>query len=165
MITSISLKLTITFFYLSGEDFSGCRKNSASPRAHTIELILANSNALYLSAKSESEASDWLQCFCKIISLGVKTHMPSQNRYIYINIYIKYLLFVCFFFFFGMKNYDTNATEHSCLPCCSIVTSTKVYFCHEDFNSAFYRLLDSINLQDIDRISFDNLNPYYCILV
>jgi hypothetical protein len=58
----------------SGEDFSGCRRNTASSRAHTIELILSNSSALYLSAKSDAEASDWLQCFCKVISLGVSDY-------------------------------------------------------------------------------------------
>lgn len=116
---------------LNGEDFSGCRKNNNSPKANTIELILSNSNILYLVSKTESEASDWLQCFCKIISLG---------------------------------NYHTDVPSHSCLPCCSIITNSRIYFCHEDLNSGFYRLLESIKLQEINRISFDNYNPYYCIL-
>lgn len=55
----------------SGEDFSGCRRNTSSSRPNTIELILSNSDILYLSAKTESEATDWLQAFCKVISLGV----------------------------------------------------------------------------------------------
>lgn len=116
---------------LNGEDFSGCRKSTNSTRPYAIELILSNSNRLYLAAKNEAEASDWLQCFCKIISLG---------------------------------NYHTDVPSHSCLPCCSVLTTNKLYFCHEDLQSGFYRLLEPIKLQEINRISFDTECTYFCIL-
>jgi pleckstrin family protein M 2 len=116
---------------LNGEDFSGCRKYTKSSKLHTIELILSDSHVLYLSAKTEAEASDWLQCFCKIISLG---------------------------------NLHTDVPTNTCLPCCSITTNNKLYFCHEDLNTGFYRLLETIKMQEINRISFDNENPFYCIL-
>lgn len=58
-------------FLLSGEDFSGCRRNQSTSRPNTIELILSDSNVLYLSAKNEVESTEWLQAFCKVISLGV----------------------------------------------------------------------------------------------
>ncbi|CAF0978825.1 unnamed protein product [Brachionus calyciflorus] len=116
---------------LDGEDFSGCRKNNKLSRPNTIELIFSNSH-FYLSAKNEEDASDWLQSFCKIISLG---------------------------------NFQTtDVPTLSSLPCCSVVTNNKLYFCHEDLVTSFYRLLESIKLTEINRISFDNDNPYYCIL-
>lgn len=116
---------------LNGEDFEGCRRNTTLQRANTIELILSNSNAVYLSAQSKSEASDWLQCFCKVISLG---------------------------------NLHSDDNSNSCLPCCSIITPNRCYFCHEDLNTGFYRLLEVVRMQEISRISFDNENPYFCIL-
>ncbi|RNA31491.1 pleckstrin homology domain-containing family M member [Brachionus plicatilis] len=116
---------------LDGEEFSGCRKYNKMSRPHTIELIFANSH-LYLSAKNEEEASDWIQSFCKIISLG---------------------------------NYQsTDVPTLSCLPCCAVTTSKKLYFCHEDLVTGFYRLLETIKLEEINRVSFDNDNPFYCIL-
>ena len=54
---------------------------------------------------------------------------------------------------------------YSCVPCCTVITMNKIYFCHEDLNSGFYRLLEAIKLQEINRISFDNDQPYFCILV
>ena len=66
------------FFFKS--DFSGCRKSSNSSRSYTIELILSNSTTLYLAAKSEAEASEWLQSFCKTISLGVSYNKTKQKK-------------------------------------------------------------------------------------
>jgi hypothetical protein len=65
-------------FKCSGEDFAGCRRNATSSKPNTIELILSNSNTIYLSSKTATEASDWLQCLCKIISLGVSNRISNK---------------------------------------------------------------------------------------
>lgn len=80
------------FFFVinSGEDFAGCRRSQNSAKPNTIELILSNANKLYLSAKNETDASDWLQCFCKIISLGVSL----INKYTLHICIINYISFI-----------------------------------------------------------------------
>jgi hypothetical protein len=61
----------IQVYKINGEEFSGCRKSKISLKTNTIELILTKGTSMHFATKNQNEANDWLQCFCKIISLGV----------------------------------------------------------------------------------------------
>jgi hypothetical protein len=63
------------------------------------------------------------------------------------------------------QNFNTDVAINSCLPCCSKITNQKIYYCHEDLSTNFYRLLDVIKLQDIVKISYDETCQYFCIIV
>ncbi len=60
---------------------------------------------------------------------------------------------------------NADASLQTCLPCSCILTANMLYTCHEDLSTNFYRLLDSINLQEITSISIDRDCACYCIIV
>ena len=52
-----------------------------------------------------------------------------------------------------------------CLPCCCVLTTSKVLMCHEDVQTNFVRTLGSANVTDTTAILVDSGAPHYCVLV
>ena len=52
-----------------------------------------------------------------------------------------------------------------CLPCCCVLTTSKILMCHEDVQTNFVRTLGSANVTDTTSILVDSGTPYYCVLV
>ncbi|XP_062590426.1 pleckstrin homology domain-containing family M member 2-like [Saccostrea cucullata] len=52
----------------------------------------------------------------------------------------------------------------SCLPCCAILTSNKLFLFHEDLQISFFRTLGSANIADIVCVLIDPAVNTYCIL-
>ncbi|XP_061197272.1 pleckstrin homology domain-containing family M member 2-like [Saccostrea echinata] len=52
----------------------------------------------------------------------------------------------------------------SCLPCCAILTSNKLFLFHEDLQISFFRTLGSANIADIVCLLVDPALNTYCIL-
>ncbi|XP_029433737.1 pleckstrin homology domain-containing family M member 2 [Rhinatrema bivittatum] len=50
-----------------------------------------------------------------------------------------------------------------CLPCCLVITENKVFTCHEDCQTSFFRLLGSSELADLTSVSTETAKEY-CIL-
>ncbi|XP_066297276.1 pleckstrin homology domain-containing family M member 2-like [Branchiostoma lanceolatum] len=52
----------------------------------------------------------------------------------------------------------------SVVPCCLALTSLKLFACHEDCQTSFFRSLGSVGLKDISGLSVDEEIDYYCIV-
>lgn len=57
-----------------------------------------------------------------------------------------------------------EASKPSCLPCCAILTSTKLFMFHEDLQISFFRTLGSANIADVICVLVDPAINTYCIL-
>lgn len=51
-----------------------------------------------------------------------------------------------------------------CIPCCLVITEDRLFTCHEDCQTSFFRSLGTARLADISAISTE-LGKEYCILV
>lgn len=57
-----------------------------------------------------------------------------------------------------------EASKPSCLPCCAILTSTKLFIFHEDLQISFFRTLGSANIADVICVLVDPSINTFCIL-
>ncbi|XP_048772912.1 uncharacterized protein LOC125678468 isoform X2 [Ostrea edulis] len=57
-----------------------------------------------------------------------------------------------------------EVSKPSCLPCCAILTSAKLFLFHEDLQISFFRTLGSANIADIICVLVDPTINTYCIL-
>lgn len=51
-----------------------------------------------------------------------------------------------------------------CIPCCLVITEDRLFTCHEDCQTSFFRSLGTARLADISAISTE-LGKEYCVLV
>lgn len=51
-----------------------------------------------------------------------------------------------------------------CIPCCLVITGDRLFTCHEDCQTSFFRSLGTARLADIAAISTE-LGKEYCVLV
>lgn len=51
-----------------------------------------------------------------------------------------------------------------CIPCCLVITEDRLFTCHEDCQTSFFRSLGTARLADITAISTE-LGKEYCVLV
>lgn len=51
-----------------------------------------------------------------------------------------------------------------CIPCCLVIADEKVFTCHEDCQTSFFRSLGTVELTDVAAISTE-AGKEYCIIV
>ncbi|XP_077167728.1 pleckstrin homology domain-containing family M member 2 isoform X2 [Paroedura picta] len=51
-----------------------------------------------------------------------------------------------------------------CVPCCLVLTEQKVFTCHEDCQTSFFRSLATVELADVAAVSVEPGHGEYCIL-
>lgn len=66
-------------FPLSCEQCSGCRRVPQGERNHCVEVLLADGSSLQLSASSEAESLEWLQCLCQAVAQGMQVRLYKSH--------------------------------------------------------------------------------------
>nr|XP_010955798.1 pleckstrin homology domain-containing family M member 2 [Camelus bactrianus] len=56
-----------------------------------------------------------------------------------------------------------GVTPSPCIPCCLVITDDRLFTCHEDCQTSFFRSLGTTKLADISAVSTD-LGKEYCVL-
>lgn len=104
--------------------------------------------------------ADWMQHLCQAVSKGVSSsalhdppapfaaaavpadpHIPSYPHVI-----------------------PQGVAPSPCIPCCLVVTADRLFTCHEDCQTSFFRSLGTAKLADISAVSADP-GREYCVLV
>lgn len=57
-----------------------------------------------------------------------------------------------------------GVTPSPCIPCCLVITNDRLFTCHEDCQTSFFRSLGLAKLADISAVSTE-LGKEYCVLV
>lgn len=55
-------------------------------------------------------------------------------------------------------------TPSPCIPCCLVITDDRLFTCHEDCQTSFFRSLGTARLADISAVSTEP-GKEYCVLV
>lgn len=55
-------------------------------------------------------------------------------------------------------------TPSPCIPCCLVITDDRLFTCHEDCQTSFFRSLGTAELADISAVSTEP-DREYCVLV
>ncbi|XP_013395304.1 pleckstrin homology domain-containing family M member 2-like isoform X1 [Lingula anatina] len=121
---------------LGGEDCCGCRRAHVSDRENCFEIILSDNSTIQMSASNESETFDWLQTLCKAVSEGMGKTMLLEGAPGGVGV----------------------------LPCCAVLTPNKLFMCHEDLQTYFFRTIGSANVLDVTGITIDPTDERYCIV-
>lgn len=106
-----------------------------------------------LSAKTKTDQDDWLNAIMKGLSQGVSIEQQSiiDNR--------------SFRFFFKQMALKDEENSANTIPCSLMLTEEKIYVCHDEQENTLIRLLDSIKLDYVTKVSVDPDCLYYCVLV
>ena len=62
----------------------------------------------------------------------------------------------------ALKDEENSANT---IPCSLMLTEEKIYVCHDEQENTLIRLLDSIKLDYVTKVSVDPDCLYYCVLV
>lgn len=57
-----------------------------------------------------------------------------------------------------------GVTPSPCIPCCLVITDDRIFTCHEDCQTSFFRSLGTAELADISAVSTEP-GREYCVLV
>lgn len=57
-----------------------------------------------------------------------------------------------------------GVTPSPCIPCCLVITDDRLFTCHEDCQTSFFRSLGTVKLADINAVSTEP-GKEYCVLV
>ena len=57
-----------------------------------------------------------------------------------------------------------GVTPSPCIPCCLVITDDRLFTCHEDCQTSFFRSLGAAQLADISAVSTEP-GKEYCVLV
>ncbi|KAF2980413.1 hypothetical protein EK904_010539, partial [Melospiza melodia maxima] len=123
----------------------GCREppypsilTDATMEKLALAKFVAQESKCELSADNEEDMADWMQYFCQAVSKGVSWgQAPSVI--------------------------PQGVAPTPCVPCCLVLTDEKVFTCHEDCQTSFFRSLGTAELTHVTAVSTE-AGKEYCIL-
>lgn len=177
-----------------GEQCGGCRRSSATDRPHSFQVILTDRPSLELSAENEEEMADWMQYLCQAVSKGVSGQRASLGLGLWgttgsvqltcclVTGRLKHVraggreLGLAPAGPLVLRSSEgrlallptqvipQGVAPAPCVPCCLVVTEQKVFTCHEDCQTSFFRSLATAELAEVASISTEP-GREYCLLV
>lgn len=163
-----------------GEQCGGCQRSSATDRPHSFHVVLTERPSLELSAENEEEMADWIQYLCQAVSQGVKSSsglgprgkvgvpadpvLPGNRKGGQEQGPLALRSSKACLALLRTQVIPQGVAPAPCVPCCLVLTEQKLFTCHEDCQTSFFRSLATAELAEVASVSTEP-GREYCLLV